>query len=96
MPFTSETAKEAKAKAAGRGESKIKKWIREAADKKETIAVFQRLTDMAKAGDMDAIKTFMSYVVGKPTESLVITGDPEKPVKFILDGSFKDGTGDNS
>lgn len=88
MPFNSETAKEAKAKAAGRGENKIKKWIRAAADEESTISVFKKLTQMAEAGDMDAIKTFLSYVVGKPKDTVVFTGDEESPITFKVDERF--------
>ena len=88
MPFNSESAKAAKAKASGRGESKIKAWIRKAADKEETIEVFKQLTKMAKGGDMDAIKTYMAYVVGKPKDTVVLTGDEEKPITFTVDDRF--------
>ena len=89
MPkFDSNSAKEARAKAAPRGENKIKVWIREAADKQSTIEVFKKLESMAKAGDMDAIKTFLAYVVGKPKDTVVFTGDEEKPITFKMDERF--------
>jgi uncharacterized membrane-anchored protein len=86
--FNSETAKEARAKASARGESKIKAWIREAADKQETIGVFKKLTELANNGDMDAIKTYLAYVVGKPKDTVVFTGDEESPITFKLDERF--------
>lgn len=89
--FNSESAKAARAKAAGRGESKIRKLIRELADKESTIEVFNTLMKLAKGGDMDAIKTYLGYVVGKPKEAIVIEGDPDKPVIFKIDGRFKEG-----
>lgn len=86
--FNSETARAAAAKASPRGENKIKTWIREAADKESTIEVFKKLESMAKGGDMDAIKTFLAYVVGKPKDTVVFTGDEEKPINFTLDERF--------
>jgi hypothetical protein len=86
--FNSESAKEARAKASGRGESKIRKLIRELADKEDTIAVFQKLTTLAKNGDMDAIKTYLGYVVGKPKDTVVFTGDEERPITFKMDERF--------
>jgi aryl-alcohol dehydrogenase-like predicted oxidoreductase len=86
--FNSESAKEARAKAAPRGESKIRKLIRELADNESTIDVFNKLKDLAKAGDMDAIKTYLAYVVGKPKDTVVFTGDEEKPITFKLDERF--------
>lgn len=86
--FDSESAKAARAKARPRGESKIKVWIREAADKEDTLTVFKKLLSMARDGDMDAIKTYLAYVVGKPKETHVIEGDEEKPITFKLDERF--------
>lgn len=86
MPkFDSNTAKEARAKASPRGENKIKAWIREAADKEDTIEVFKKLTELAKKGDMDAVKTYLAYVVGKPKDTLVVAGDEEQPIYLTLD-----------
>jgi hypothetical protein len=87
--FDSESAKAARAKAKPRGESKIKVWIREAADKEDTVSIFKKLAAMAKEGDMDAIKTYLAYVVGKPKESIQISGDPDYPVLFKLDERFE-------
>lgn len=87
--FNSESAKAARAKQSGRGESKIRKLIRELADKDSTIQVFNKLTNLAKGGDMDAIKTYLAYVVGKPKESIQISGDPDYPVLFKLDERFE-------
>lgn len=94
--FNKETAKAARAKQGPRGESKIRKLIRELADNETTITVFNKLASLAKAGDMDAIKTYLAYVVGKPKESITISGDPDYPVYFISDGRFKDRGQDNS
>lgn len=88
MPFDKETAKRAREKAAPRGESKIKKLIREAADKETTMEVFNKLAQLAKGGDMDAIKTYMAYVVGKPRDTIVLTGDEETPITFKVDERF--------
>jgi uncharacterized membrane-anchored protein len=86
--FNSESAKEARAKAAPRGESKIRKLIREAADNKTTIEVFNKLATLAKTGDMDAIKTYLAYVVGKPKDTIVFSGDEENPITFKMDERF--------
>lgn len=86
--FNSESAREARAKASPRGESKIRKLIRELADKDSTVQVFNKLMDLAKKGDMDAIKTYLAYVVGKPKDTVVLTGDDEKPIVFKADERF--------
>jgi aryl-alcohol dehydrogenase-like predicted oxidoreductase len=86
--FNSESAREARAKAAPRGESKIRKLIRELADKDSTVEVFNTLMKLAKSGDMDAIKTYLAYVVGKPKDTVVLTGDEEKPITFTVDERF--------
>lgn len=86
--FNSQSAKEARAKQGPRGESKIRKLIRELADKQSTVDVFNKLMAMAKAGDMDAIKTYLAYVVGKPKDTVVLTGDEEKPIVFKVDERF--------
>lgn len=86
--FNSKSAKEARAKASPRGESKIRKLIRELADKDSTVEVFNKLMQLAKAGDMDAIKTYLAYVIGKPKDTVVLTGDEEKPIVFKVDERF--------
>jgi aryl-alcohol dehydrogenase-like predicted oxidoreductase len=86
--FNSESAKEARAKAAPRGESKIRKLIRELADKETTVEIFNKLATLAKSGDMDAIKTYLAYVVGKPKDTVVLSGDDEKPITFKMDERF--------
>jgi aryl-alcohol dehydrogenase-like predicted oxidoreductase len=86
--FDSESARAAALKASPRGESKIRVWIREAADKESTITVFKKLESLAKDGDMDAIKTYLAYVVGKPKDTVVLTGDEEKPITFKMDERF--------
>ena len=70
MPFDSETAKAAKAKAAGRGESKLKKLFKEYADADDVKGLFDVLKDKAMGGDMDAIKTLLGYLIGKPKETV--------------------------
>lgn len=89
MPkFNSETARVAAAKSGPRGESRARKWLKEAADRQSTIKVFEKLTDLASKGDMDAIKTYLAYVVGKPKETVVLSGDSELPIVFKLDERF--------
>lgn len=87
MPFDSESAKEARAKAAPRGENKLKRLFREYADEDDVKELFDKLKELAKSGDMDAIKVLLSYLIGKPKESMdlnveggfrVILKDPPK------------------
>ena len=70
MPFDSETAKAARAKAAPRGENKLKKLFYEYADGDDVKALFDKLKDKALAGEIDAIKVLLSYLVGKPKETV--------------------------
>lgn len=90
MPFTSETGKEAKAKAKGRGEARLTKLIKAAADKDKAIKVFAQLEDLALKGDMDAIRLYLSYIIGKPKETVQHEGNPLLPVIFRMDGRFSD------
>ena len=75
--FTSETAKQARAKAAPRGESKLKRMFKEYADAEDIAALFCKLKEMALEGDMDAIKTLLNYLIGKPVETKNISMDAE-------------------
>jgi aryl-alcohol dehydrogenase-like predicted oxidoreductase len=75
MPFDSESAKEARAKAARRGENKLKKLFREYADEDDVKELFDKLKEIAKSGDMDAIKVLLSYLIGKPKESMDLNVD---------------------
>jgi hypothetical protein len=43
---------------------------------------------LAKEGDMDAIKTYLAYVVGKPKDTVILQGDEEQPIVFTLDERF--------
>ena len=70
MPFDSESAKEARAKASPRGESKLKKLFKEYADAEDVKILFDKLKEKAIEGDMDAIKTLLNYLVGKPRETV--------------------------
>lgn len=42
------------------------------------------------------MKFVFEHALGKPADKVLHAGDPEQPVKFILDGSFKDRAGNNS
>lgn len=77
MAFTSETAKVAAAKAKPRGESKIKKLFLQYADKEDVKELFDKLKVMALSGDMDAIKTMLAYLIGKPKETVDMKLDAE-------------------
>ena len=68
--FNSESAKEARAKAAPRGESKLKKLFKEYADAEDIQELFNTLKAKAVEGDMDAIKTLLGYLIGKPRETV--------------------------
>lgn len=70
MAFNSETGREARAKAAPRGENKLKKLFKEYAEAEDVKALFDKLKEMAIAGDLDAIKTLLSYLIGKPKETI--------------------------
>ena len=78
--FNSETAIQARAKASPRGENKLKKLFKEYADADDIKALFDKLREMALAGEMDAMKTMLAYLIGKPKETKDIT----------LDASIKD------
>jgi len=75
MPFNSESAKEARAKAAPRGENKLTKLFKEYADAEDVRTLFDKLKEKAIAGDMDAIKTLLSYLIGKPKETVDLNVD---------------------
>ena len=77
MPFDSTTAKQAAAKAAPRGESKLKKMFKEYADAEDIKDLFDKLKGMALEGDMDAIKTLLAYLIGKPVETKNVNVDAE-------------------
>lgn len=70
MPFDSESAREARSKASPRGENKLKKLFREYADADDVKELFDKLKEMAAMGNMDAIKVLLSYLIGKPRETV--------------------------
>lgn len=70
MPFNSESGKEARAKAAPRGESRLKKLFKDYADAEDVKELFDTLKAKAVEGDMDAIKTLLGYLIGKPKETV--------------------------
>jgi hypothetical protein len=82
MPFDSESAKQARAKAAPRGENKLKKLFYEYADAEDVKVLFDKLKERALQGDMDAIKVLLSYLVGKPKETVDL--NVEGGVQVIL------------
>lgn len=70
-PFNSESAKEARAKAAPRGESKLKKLFKEYADADDVKQLFEVLRKKAvEEEDLDAAKLLLSYLIGKPRETV--------------------------
>jgi hypothetical protein len=50
----------------------------------------------ARKGDVQAYREILDRLEGKAKQNVELSSDPEKPVKFIIDGRFKDATGDNS
>lgn len=90
MGFNSETAKEARAKAAPRGENKLKKLFKEYADADDVKDLFEMLKQMAMEGDMDAIKTLLAYLIGKPKETVDVTtnGESINTIRIVdIDGT---------
>ena len=71
MPFDSNTAKVAREKAAPRGESKLKKLFKEYADADDVKQLFEVLRKKAvEEEDLDAAKLLLSYLIGKPRETV--------------------------
>jgi hypothetical protein len=90
VAFNSESAKEARAKAAPRGESRIKKLFKDYAEEEDVKALFEKLKEKAVGGDMDAIKTLLSYLIGKPKESVDVTtnGESINTIRIVdIDGT---------
>jgi hypothetical protein len=72
MKFTSESGAAAGAKSK-RGASRMTQlltMVREAEGEDDVREIFDTLKTLAKGGDMDAIKTYLSYIIGKPTEKI--------------------------
>lgn len=74
--FDSETAKKAGSKSK-RGKSTltvIRQQLVERNFNEDTFtAIWQRLEQMAVNGEMDAIKTYLGYVLGKPQQFMDVT-----------------------
>lgn len=88
--FNSESAKEARAKQGPRGESRIKKLFKDYADDEDVRALFDKIKDKALSGDMDAIKTLLAYLIGKPKESVDVTtnGEAINTIRIVdIDGT---------
>lgn len=76
MKFNSETGAAAGSKGK-RGPSRMTQllnMVRESQTESDVQTVFDKLYEMAKDGDMDAIKTYLSYIIGKPTEKIEVEG----------------------
>lgn len=50
----------------------------------------------AQAGDVAAYREIIDRLEGKAKQPVEHSGNPNSPVKFIIDGRFKDATGDHS
>jgi pantothenate kinase len=74
MAFTKENAAQLGALGGSkRGPSRMTKMlnmVRESQTEEDVQQVFDTLKDLAKGGDMDAIKTYFAYIIGKPTEKI--------------------------
>jgi hypothetical protein len=60
------------------GEGDVERWQAEALTKADVVAA--RVVAMALDGDLDAIKLVWSYVDGKPTQGLDVSGEVEHTV----------------
>lgn len=69
MPFDSNSAKEAGAKSK-RGLSERAKLLNELYTSDKATKVWNKLESEALAGNMDAVKTYLAYIFGKPKESV--------------------------
>lgn len=91
MAFNSESGKDARAKAAPRGESKLKKLFKEYADADDVKALFEMLKSKAvDEGDLDAAKVLLSYLLGRPKEYVDVTtnGESINSIRIVdIDGT---------
>lgn len=91
MAFDSESGKEARAKAAPRGESRLKKLFKEYADAEDVKELFEVLKKKAiQEEDLDATKVLLSYLLGKPKEYVDVTtnGESINSIRIVdIDGS---------
>lgn len=92
MPFDSEKAREAGQKSK-RGLSERTKILNDLLKEENAREVFEQLESKAKAGDMEAIKLYLSYCFGRPKETIDLTSG-EKPlskliVEVIANGGFE-------
>ena len=55
----------------------LKKMFKEYADAEDIKELFDKLKEMALQGEMDAIKTLLSYLIGRPVETKNINMDAE-------------------
>ena len=81
MPFDSNSASEA-GKKSKRGLSERTQLLNELFNPDKAKKIWEKLEKDAEAGDMDAIKTYLAYVFGKPKESVDLN-IPEG-IKLIL------------
>jgi len=75
--FNSTTASEA-GKRSKRGLSERTKILNALFKEEKAQAIFLKLEQLAEAGDMDAIKTYLAYCFGKPETKVDITSDGEQ------------------
>lgn len=47
--------------------------------------VFRKLTSLAADGDMTAIRTYLEYTVGRPTQALTLAGPAGEPLGSNVD-----------
>ena len=77
-------------------ENKVKADFRElwnkAISEENKVDIYNKLYNLASSGDLNAIKLFLEYEVGKPTERKEIVGDADNPVgiKIIFNDLLDD------
>lgn len=80
-----------KAKGVDKRKNEYKKLLDKASTSEEVVSVIVKLKQEALKGDMQAIKLFLEYYLGRPTERIDHTTDGEKvkSVNVILGNGVK-------
>lgn len=80
-----------KAKGIDKRKNEYKKLLDKASTSEEVVSVIVKLKQEALKGDMQAIKLFLEYYLGRPTERIDHTTDGEKmqSVNVILGNGVK-------
>lgn len=59
-------------------------------------AILAALRAKAAKGDIRAAEVLLNRGYGLPKQKIEHSGDPDAPVHFMIDGRFKDSTGNDS